>query len=70
MKTPSPSAHPRPLRSPGRVLRVLGAVLLVSLAFTATAQVAGFTSIVSSDQDFDAAPGLSRLTPQQAAASL
>jgi len=36
----------------------------------ATAQVAGFTSIVSSDQDFDAAPGLSRLTPQQAAASL
>jgi uncharacterized protein len=36
----------------------------------ATAQVAGFASIVSVDRDFDAAPDLARLTPQQAAASL
>jgi uncharacterized protein len=36
----------------------------------ATAQLAGFTSIVSVDRDFDAAPGLSRLTPQQVTASL
>jgi uncharacterized protein len=36
----------------------------------ATAQLAGFASIVSADRDFDAAPDLSRLTPQQAAASV